>query len=124
AVMAAVGGAFSGIFCNQERLYRDLISAGETTGERLWRLPIDDYYDENLESPIADLRHHGSDSDSADAAHATALLKNFIDGRPWAHLDIANKEFVHKDGALTPVGASGYGVALLESFAAAREGRH
>jgi leucyl aminopeptidase len=124
AVMAAVGGAFSGIFCNQERLYKDLTAAGETTGERLWRLPIDGYYDESLESPIADLRHHGSDADSADAAYATALLKNFIDGRPWAHLDIANKEFVHKESALTPVGASGYGVALLESFAAGREGRH
>jgi leucyl aminopeptidase len=124
AVMAAVGGAYSGIFCNQERLYTDLTVAGETTGERLWRLPLDDYFDENLESPIADLRHHASDADSADAAHAAALLKHFVEDRPWAHLDIANKEFVHKDGALTPVGATGYGVALLESFAAAREGRH
>jgi leucyl aminopeptidase len=121
AVMAAVGGAYSGIFCNQERLYKDLTAAGEATGERLWRLPIDGYYDENLESPIADLRHHGSDSDSADAAHAAALLKNFVEDRPWAHLDIANKEFAQKDGALTPVGATGYGVALLESFIAARE---
>ncbi len=64
AIMAAVGGAYSGIFCNQERLYKDLITAGEATGERLWRLPIDGYYDENLESPIADFRHHGTDSDS------------------------------------------------------------
>jgi len=89
-----------------------------------WRLPLDGYYDENRESAIADLRHHGTDSDSADAAHAAALLKNFVDGCPWAHLDIANKEFAHKEGALTPVGATGYGVTLLESFAAAREGRH
>jgi leucyl aminopeptidase len=124
AVMAAVGGAYSGIFCNQERLTKDLTAAGEVTGERLWRLPIDGYYDEALESPIADLRHHGSDADSADAAHAAALLKHFVEDRPWAHLDIANKEFAQKDGALTPVGATGYGVALLESFAAAREGRH
>jgi leucyl aminopeptidase len=124
AVMAAVGGAYSGIFCNQERLYKDLTAAGEATGERLWRLPLDSHYDENLESPIADFRHHGSDADSADAAHAASLLKNFVDGRPWAHLDIANKEFIQKDQALAPVGASGYAVALLESFAASREGRH
>ncbi len=51
-------------------------------------------------------------------------MKNFVEGRPWAHLDIANKEFADKDRSLMPVGASGYGVALLESFAAAREGRH
>ncbi len=121
AVMAAVGGAYSGIFCNQERLYKDLTAAGEATGERLWRLPIDGYYDENLESSIADFRHHGSDAESADAAHAAALLKHFVEDRPWAHLDIANKEFANKDSALTPVGATGYGVALLENFIAARE---
>ena len=49
------------------------------------------------------------------------MLKNFVDGRPWAHLDIANKEFAEKDRPLIPVGASGYGVALLEAYAAARE---
>jgi len=124
AVMAAVGGAYSGIFCNNERLTKDLTAAGEATGERLWRLPLDGFYDENLESPIADLRHHGSDSDSADAAHAAALLKHFVEDRPWAHLDIASKEFAHKENALTPVGATGYAVALLESFISAREGRH
>jgi leucyl aminopeptidase len=121
AVMAAVGGAYSGIFCNQDRLYKDLTAAGEATGERLWRLPIDGYYDENLESAIADFRHHGADAESADAAHATALLKNFVEGRPWAHLDIASKEFTEKERALGPVGATGYGVTLLEAFAAARE---
>jgi leucyl aminopeptidase len=121
AVSAAVGGAYSGIFCNQERLAKDLTAAGEAVGERLWRLPIDGYYDENLESPIADFRHHATDAEAADAAHATALLKNFIDGRPWAHLDIASKEFTDKDRALVPVGATGYAVALLEQFASGSE---
>lgn len=122
AVSAAVGGAYSGIFCNDDRLNRQLIAAGEFTGERLWRLPIDGYYDQNLESPIADLRHHSPDDEAADAAHAAALLKHFVDGRPWAHLDIASKEFTGKDRALTPVGATGYAVALLEEFAAGLEG--
>jgi leucyl aminopeptidase len=122
AVMAAVGGAFSGIFATDEKLAKALTAAGETTGERLWRLPIDDYYDGNLESPIADLRHHSPDDESADAAHAAALLKHFVENRPWAHLDIANKEFTHKDRALAPVGATGYAVALLEEFAAGLEG--
>lgn len=122
AVMAAVGGAYSGIFATDEKLAKALTAAGETTGERLWRLPIDDYYDQNLESPIADLRHHSPDDESADAAHAAALLKHFVDGRPWAHLDIADKEFAKKDRALVPVGATGYAVALLEQFAAGMEG--
>jgi len=121
AVMAAVGGAYSGIFSTDDRLAKALTAAGELTGERLWRLPIDGYYDEALESPIADFRHHGTDADSADAAHAAALLKHFVDGRSWAHLDIANKEFTDKDRSVVPVGATGYAVALLEQFAADQE---
>jgi leucyl aminopeptidase len=116
AVMAAVGGAYSGIFSTDDRLARELTAAGAAVGERLWRLPVDGYYDENLESPIADFRHHGTDADTADAAHAAALLKNFVDARPWAHLDIAGKEFTEKDRALAPVGATGYAVTLLEEF--------
>jgi len=122
AVSAAVGGAYSGIFCNDERLHKSLTAAGEATGERLWRLPIDGYFDANLESSIADFRHHSADDEAADAAHAAALLKNFVEDRPWAHLDIASKEFTGKDRALTPVGATGYAVALLEEFAASTEG--
>jgi leucyl aminopeptidase len=122
AVMAAVGGAYSGIFCNDDRLNKALTVAGEATGERLWRLPIDGYYDANLESGIADFRHHSADDESADAAHAAALLKNFVEDCPWAHLDIANKEFSGKDRTLVPAGATGYAVALLEEFAAGLEG--
>jgi leucyl aminopeptidase len=121
AVSAAVGGAYAGLFCNDERLTRQLTAAGEATGERLWRLPIDGYYDANLESGIADFRHHSPDDESADAAHAAALLKNFVEDRPWAHLDIASKEFAGKDRTTVPAGATGYAVALLEEFAARLE---
>jgi leucyl aminopeptidase len=122
AVMAAVGRPFSGLLCNNEPLARQLTAAGQVTGERLWRLPLDDAYDKNLESSIADLRQCAPDPEHADSVHGATLLKNFVDGRPWAHLDIADKEFATKDGALAPIGATGYGVALLEQFAAAIEG--
>jgi leucyl aminopeptidase len=122
AVMAAVGRPFSGLLCNSEPLARQLTAAGQVTGERLWRLPLDDAYDKNLESPIADLRQFAPDSEHADSVHGATLLKHFVDGRPWAHLDIADKEFAAKETALAPVGATGYGVALLEQFAAAIEG--
>lgn len=122
SVTAALGGAYAGVFSTRDRLAQDIVAAGEAVGERFWRLPIDDYYDHNLESPIADFRHHAADDESADAAHAAALMKHFVDGRDWAHLDIANKEFAHKDRALCPVGGTGFGVALLEEFAAKIEG--
>ena len=122
AVSAALGGAFAGVFSTNDRLAQDIVQSGQVVGERFWQLPMDDYYDKNLDSQIADFRHHGTDEEAADAAHAAALLKHFVDGRDWAHLDIANKEFAHKDRALCPVGGTGFGVALLEQFAAKVEG--
>lgn len=122
SVMAALGSVFAGIFASDDRLAQQLINAGQAVDERLWRLPLDKGYDPHLESRIADIKHHADDSESADAAHAAALLKLFVDNRPWAHLDIAGKEFRSKDGALGPAGACGYAVQLLEEFVAREEG--
>ncbi len=121
SVVAAVGKVFAGILANDDKLARQLAAAGEATGERLWRLPLDEAYDKHLESGIADFRHHAQDAEGADAVHGATLLKHFVDGRPWAHLDIAGKEFADKDTPLVPAGATGYGVALLERFVAELE---
>jgi leucyl aminopeptidase len=122
SVMAALGSVFAGIFASDDRLAQQLVAAGQAVDERLWRLPLDKGYDAHLESRIADVKHHAEDAESADAAHAAALLKMFVDGRPWAHLDIAGKEFRHKDSNLAPAGATGFAVQLLEEFVARAEG--
>lgn len=122
SVMAALGSVFAGIFASDDKLAKDLMNAGQAVDERLWRLPLDKGYDAHLESRIADIRHHADDAESADAPHAAALLKLFVNGRPWAHLDIAGKEFRSKDAALGPAGACGYAVQLLEEFVARQEG--
>jgi leucyl aminopeptidase len=49
------------------------------------------------------------------------LLGEFVNGKPWAHLDIANKEFATKDTPVCPEGATGYGVALFDAFLRQRE---
>jgi leucyl aminopeptidase len=49
------------------------------------------------------------------------LLSEFVDGKPWAHLDIANKEFAAKDTPICPEGATGYGVALFDAFLRQKE---
>jgi leucyl aminopeptidase len=122
SVMAALGSVFAGIFANDDRLAQQLTAAGQGVDERLWRLPLDKAYDSHLESRIADMKHHADDAESADAAHAAALLKKFVEDRPWAHLDIAGKEFRHKDSHLAPAGATGFAVQLLEEFVARLEG--
>ncbi|WP_162916883.1 leucyl aminopeptidase [Dongia deserti] len=121
SVSAALGPVYAGLFANQEALAREVQAAGQAAGEELWRLPLDPDYVKNLKSKVADYRQVAPDDLSADAAHAAALLSEFVDGRPWAHLDIANKEFATKDTPLCPEGATGYGVALFDAFLRQRE---
>jgi leucyl aminopeptidase len=121
AVLAALGQAFSGIFSNDDKLAERLIAAGQATGDRLWRLPLDAEYDRNLKSQIADLRQCASDDSFADAAHGAQLLQNFVDGTPWAHLDIAGRMFGKRDEGHSYPSSPGFGVRLLDRFLAARE---
>jgi leucyl aminopeptidase len=118
AVGAALGHFHAGIMCNNDALARRLIAAGETTGERLWRLPLGKEYDENLVSVIADLRQIAPDSDVADAVHGAQFLQHFVGDTPWAHLDIAyTGMFAPKEKPTQPKGATGFGVRLLDAFA-------
>ena len=121
SVSAALGPVYAGLFANQEGLAQEVQAAGEAAGEELWRLPFNQEYVKNLKSKVADYRQCAPDDLSADAAHAAALLSEFVDGKPWAHLDIANKEFATRDTAICPEGASGYGVALFDAFLRQRE---
>nr|WP_298689356.1 leucyl aminopeptidase [uncultured Dongia sp.] len=122
SIQAALGTVFAGIFANDDDLAEQLTNAGQAVGERLWRMPLDKVYDEHLESRVADIKHHADDSESGDAPHAAALLKQFVQDRPWAHLDIAGREFAGKDRSTCPAGGTGYAVQLLEQFVAKTEG--
>jgi leucyl aminopeptidase len=121
SVSAALGPVYAGLFATEEALAREMLAAGEAAGEELWRLPVNADYVKNLKSKVADYRQCAPDDFGADAAHAAALLSEFVAGKPWAHLDIANKEFATKDTALCPEGATGYGVALFDAFLRQRE---
>jgi len=115
SVMQGLGPVFAGLFATHEKLAKGLLAAGERTGERLWRLPLDSAYDEGLRSAVADLRQHAK-TDDGDAPYAAAFLKHFAEGKPWVHLDIAGKELLEEDSPLARAGASGFGVLLLEEW--------
>jgi leucyl aminopeptidase len=121
SVSAALGPVYAGLFAIDEAIAREALAAGEAAGEELWRLPVNPDYLKNLRSKVADYRQVAPDDASADAAHAAALLAEFVEGKPWAHLDIANKEFASRDTAICPEGATGYGVALFDAFLRQRE---
>ena len=122
AVGAALGRLQAGLFCNDEVLARRLIAAGAATGERLWRLPLDEGYDKNLESNVADIRQIAPDNELADAGHGAQLLQRFVGKTPWAHLDIAYTGMLAlKEGPTQPKGATGFGVRLLDRLAESYE---
>ncbi|MEX2650142.1 MAG: leucyl aminopeptidase [Alphaproteobacteria bacterium] len=120
SIVAGLGRVYAGLFATDERLATDLLAASRLEDEKLWRMPLDQGYADNLDSPIADVRQFAPDEERADAPHAAQFLSRFVAGVPWAHLDIAGVEFFTKDTALGPKGASGFGVRLLDRFAAVR----
>jgi leucyl aminopeptidase len=123
AVGTALGRLHAGIFCNDEGLAKRLIGAGQATGERLWRLPLDEGYDGHLESSVADIRQVAPDNQVADAVHGAQLLQRFVGKIPWAHLDIAYTGMLAlKENPTQPKGATGFGVRLLDRLAESYEG--
>lgn len=121
AIMAGLGLVYTGMYATDDALAADLLEASQATGEKLWRMPLDETYEANLGSDIADLRQTAHDSEAADCAHAAQLLSRFADGLPWAHLDIAGKEMAYDDKPLCPKGPTGVGVRLLDALARRHE---
>jgi leucyl aminopeptidase len=85
--------------------------------ERLWQLPLEHRYRADIVSKIADIQNLGS-TPNGGAIHAALFLYEFVDGLPWAHIDIAGVADVAKPGGWRPAGCSGFGARLLADFAA------
>jgi leucyl aminopeptidase len=88
AVFRAIGKRASGVFSNDDDLLRQLLQAAEDAGESMWHLPLWEDLRDNLESEVADIDNLGV-GDEAGATMGGLFLREFVDGRPWAHLDIA-----------------------------------
>ncbi|MHA7871647.1 MAG: leucyl aminopeptidase [Hyphococcus sp.] len=116
AIIVSLAHEFGGMFTKEDKLAKQLIAAGETTGDLLWRMPLTKTHDEMIKSDIADMQNIGSSSGGGSST-AAAFLGRFIkDGVAWAHLDIAGMAWNTKDKATCPKGGSGYGVRLLDEF--------
>jgi leucyl aminopeptidase len=121
AVLIALGHECAGLMTPEEDLARELIAAGEATGERVWRLPLWDDYRENLKSEWADMKNTGGRS--AGTINAGVFLREFVPkGVRWAHLDVAGVAHFEKEQSGWPPGASGFGVALTMEFLKKRFG--
>ncbi len=117
AMIVALGTENGGIFANDDALADQLIAAGKTAGDTLWRFPLSPAYDKLIDSPIADMKNVGPRG--AGSITAAQFIKRFVDeGVKWAHLDIAGMVWSDKPGTNHDKGATGYGVRLLDQFVA------
>ncbi|GAB0113951.1 leucyl aminopeptidase [Acidisoma sp. C75] len=112
AIIVSLGQEHAGLFSNDDELAQKLLAAGLATGEKLWRMPLAEAYDRALKSDIADMKNIGGRYGSA--IIAAQFIQRFVNGKPWAHLDIAGTAWSSKDAACTPKGATAYGVRLLD----------
>ncbi|MDB5685180.1 MAG: multifunctional aminopeptidase [Sphingomonas bacterium] len=117
AMIIALGHEHGGLFSNSDELADQLLAAGKASGDALWRLPMGDAYDKLIESPIADMKNVGP-RDAGSISAAQFILRFVEEGVNWAHLDIAGMVWAAKPGPLWDKGATGYGVRLLDRFAA------
>jgi leucyl aminopeptidase len=110
----------AGLFCADDNLRARLQAASEATGERIWPMPLYDEYLDSLQSLSADLANVGGDRYGGVGVSAM-FLKQFAEGSPWAHIDIAGMSFEERPGtAKRPAhlakGGTGFGVRLLVQF--------
>ncbi len=118
AIVVALGHHHAGLFANDEALAARLIEAGKAVGEEVWRLPLTEAYDRDIDSDAADVKNIGGGR-AAGSITAAQFLQRFVDKVPWAHLDIAGMAWSSKDTATVPKGATAFGVRLLDRFVTA-----
>lgn len=112
SIIAAIGPHAAGLFTKNDQLAESLTKAGEISGERLWRMPMFDEYQEDMQSDIADIKNL-SDKPYAGSVTAAKFLEFFTSAHPvWAHLDIAGMGF-QPNGFGKGYCATAYGVRLL-----------
>ena len=117
AILIALGTENAGLFSNNDELSKRLMAAGREEGEPVWRLPLGDAYDRAIKSKIADMKNIGGPN--AGSITAAQFLQRFVNGVPWAHLDIAGVAWQDADyKPLAPSWATGWGVRVLNRLVA------
>ncbi len=118
AVVIALGHEAAGVMGTDEDLIASVRGAGDRAGERVWPLPLWDSYRDQIKSDIADIKNSGGRP--AGTITAGWFLREFVDGFPWAHLDIAGTAYTDKESATGARGPTGMGVRLFAEFLLAR----
>jgi leucyl aminopeptidase len=117
AIVVALGHVHTGVFGNNDALIEKVLAAAREEGEKMWPMPLDEDYKEQLKSPFADLPNIGTRWGGA--VTAAAFLGEFADSAPWVHLDIAGTAWLEETKPYLPKGPTGVAVRTLVRLATA-----
>ena len=111
---------FAGCYATDDQLADALREAGEMTGERIWRLPLDASQDYLVDSTVADVANIGAGGflglGGKSPTAGAKFLQRFVGSARWAHLDIAGTAMSSRRTSLSGKGATGFGVRLLDTW--------
>ena len=122
ACVVALGGVNAGVFANDEGVYQHFTNALQRSGEKFWRLPLDQEYLDMIRSNIADIMNTGGRWGGASTA--AVFLKEFAEETPWVHLDIAGTAWIDENKSWIAKGPSGIAVRSLVEFVKSFENSH
>ena len=115
AVVVALGKITSGLFGSPEAWVDRVRRTADRAGDRSWPLPLFDEYRDQIKSDIADMMNTGGRA--AGSITAAMFLKEFVDGVPWVHMDIAGTAWAEEPKPYLPKGPSGVAVRTLAALA-------
>ncbi len=115
AAMRALGTQVAGLIGNHPGVVAQVEAAAEASDESVWELPLEHRYRGQIDSDIADIKNLGGPN--AGAITAALFLEEFVDGKPWAHIDIAGTAQNDRDTSWRPPGCTGFGARLLIELA-------
>ena len=116
AIIVSLGSEYAGLFSNNDKLSKQIMSAGNKVEEKLWRMPLHKNYDKLMNSKNADMQNINYVGGAGSTTAAQFLQRFILNKTPWAHLDIAGMAFSKYGGALNSGGATGFGVRLLNQL--------
>ena len=118
ACVIALGHTATAVLGNDDAVVEEVIAAGKRSGELAWSLPMWDDYKDLIKSDVADVKNSGGRA--AGTITAALFLKEFAEGYPWAHLDIAGTAYAEADLTYIPKGPTGIPVGLFVEFVRGR----
>lgn len=114
ACVIALGDDIAGLWSPDDAIAQQLLSAAESAGEKLWRMPMEEKYFDGMKSVVADMKNTGPRPGGA--ITAALFLKQFVKNTPWAHLDVAGPVWADKDNGYNSTGATGFAVRTLVNW--------